>query len=461
MYTLRAEILNKMKQNWHSLTADGYAYVIAGLLRDKQVENALEYLSDMRIQGYEPPIWLVNLLLYATLSIGAFPEAESFLSLRISLTTPRTPITSALWSYILAAAAGALYHPLVTFVWDRAVTTSHFNPSSGLCTGVLDSCARAGDPDLATDVFRVLGQRSSPIAPHHYETLLECYIGADDLPSALTVLNIMAKSTNPPTDASARPLYFYLRSYPSEIEIAVSILQERAEKQDLAPICTINAIIEAHIHNNDPEAALEFYKIHSSLISPGVKPNTYTFNALLRGCSRDSRNDDVNGHSQNLASPTADAVSDPSRPIDDTLSSRSPNPNPKKKALTPVFVASEIRALGIKPDALTYDRLVGAYIDEGSPTDIDFAWRYFKEMKAVGARMKSRPPHEGDNNGPANSEWWLRRGTFSGLARKLAERADERVWRLLDEGAQMGMDVVALRRVCEGLWPEHSKQMPE
>ena len=433
-YLLRLTTLSKMKQNWLSLTASGHAYIIAGLIREKQIESALEAFTTMQSEGHDPPLWLINLLLYATLSINAFPEAESLLSLRLSLATQRDPVSATTWSYILTVSARALYHPLVTLAWDRAVTTSHLNPSSGQCTTVLESCARAGDPDLATDVFRVLGERSSPIAPHHYETLLECYVGAGDIPSALSVLNIMAKSTQPPTDASARPLYLYLRDLPQGPKKAADILKQRAKKLDLAPICAVNAILEAYIHKGVLDEALELYKIHGSLVAPGVKANTHTFNALLRGCARDT---------------------------EQQANSDQTNPSPAKSKLSPMFLAAEMRAMSVKPDSLTYDRLILACVREGTPTNVDFAWRYFLEMRAVanrastggtGGKVAEGKRGSGRGGGGGAETWWPRRGTFVALARKLAEMGDGRVWSLLDEGAGVGMDVVGLRRRCEEEW---------
>ncbi|KAI4141419.1 MAG: hypothetical protein LQ340_007651, partial [Diploschistes diacapsis] len=428
-YTLRAQTLQELKATWTPLTPAGHHYVIAGLLRDRQLELALESFHALQQHDITPEPWLLNLLLHTCLSVSAFPEATTLLHQRLALTTPTSPLPSAVWLHVLTSAAQALHHPLIAFTWDRAVATDYLNPPSGLCSLVLDSCSRAADPDLATDVFRVLGGRSSPVRPFHYEALLETYLGAGDLESALTVLNIMARTPQPPTDASARSLFLFLRDRadgrggPSD---ALRVLRARAKSGERAPLCAVNAVLEALVWRGELGEALAAYRRLAFLVPDGARPNTHTFNLLLQGCSKamtvaGSRTKDTNdGLEARVAQhhqPTAAVAAASSAAAAATARA---NVGGKPTAL---FLAAEMRALDVAPDALTYDRLVlicakasggGEGGAGGGPKSLDDAWRYFEEMRRAGSG-------EGRAKG-----WFLRRGTFAVLARKMAATGDER-----------------------------------
>ena len=429
-----------------SLTEDGWAYLVAGQLRDKQIELALESLNNMRVQGYAPPVWLVNLLLHATLSVSAFEEAEALLSLRLSLATPNSPVPSSLWSHILTISAENLYHPLVSFAWNRVVTDSFLNPPSGVCTLVLESCARSGDTEVATDVFRVLGQRSSPIQPYHYESLIETYLTAGDVASALTVFSIMAKTPYPPNDATARPLYLYLRSNPNELAKIRTTLRSHARKGDFAPLCAINALIEAYVFLNDASSAMAVYKSLTTVVARDVKPTTHTLNTLLEAYkSPDSAEDDRRTNSRT-----------PQRQFSSTLSSSAgSNIN---RAANARFLASEMRALRLQPNALTYDRLILAYLSEPGVANLDNAWRYFEEMintrKPVDRTVTAESSLKSSNGGPEAVEqgWFPCVGTMKALARALAKEKDERLWTLLAEGDERGMLEKGVEKMVKESW---------
>lgn len=386
-----------MKTHWFSLTSEGWHYLVAGLLRDRQLELALSSFREMQAQSIDPEPWLVNLLIYTFLAASAYPEVTSLLQLRISLASSTTPFPSALWSYVLTTSAAALHHPLVAFVWRRAVETSYLNPSTGTCTAVLQSCARAGDHTLAKDVLRVLHKRSTLPAAHHHESLIEAHLAASDLRGALETVLHTSSTVHPPTDASLRPLFLYLRAKPARPAAALTILQEmhdlRTSKATPTPIPVpaVNAIIEAHVHVSALDAALAVYKALPTLCCPHA-PSTHTFNALLRGAAGTGRKD------------------------------------------VAMFLAAEMRALGVTPDALTYDRLMLACLQQGRGgrggveddcdgdsgrwrRDLRDAWRYWGELRGHG--------------------WWARRGTVTVLARKSCEAGEGRVWGLL-RGWRMG-----------------------
>lgn len=387
-----------MEKRWFPLTEQGWQHLIAGLVRDRQFELALIQFRKMEAASVSPSSWLLTLLISTFLSISAFPEVFVLLSMRVADATPSRPVPSILWSHVLSTAARAYSYPLVAYVWQRAVQTQYLNPSTGTCTAVLETAARFGDFKLATDVFRVLGKRSSSLAPYHYESLLESYLGANDLRTALSVLIIMQSTPSPPTDATTRPLFLYLRARPSRCADALLILESRLNPDPSSvapftvptiPVPAINAIIEAQVHASDLPSALNTYS-HITTLAPAAGPTTFTFNVLLRGCSKLGRRD------------------------------------------TAMFLAAEMRARGVAPDALTYDRLMLTCLNGSARRDLEDAWRYWAELRGRG--------------------WWARRGTVVLLARRSAEAGDERVWDLLSESEGRGMDVLGVRRWVEQNW---------
>lgn len=218
-----------MERRWLELSESGWHFVTAALFRERQIEIGLERLSSMRERGYTPPRWLLQLAISTCLSIEAFPEALALLK---HLATHSVPIPSAVWSLALTTAAHAHSHPMVDYVWRRAVEPSYLNPSSGTCTAVLDTVARHGNFRLASDVFRVLGARNTPLQAYHYEALHESYLNAGDLASAVAVLQLMARNPSVSVDdGTVRALVRFLaRDAPRRVPHCLALLTDASAR---------------------------------------------------------------------------------------------------------------------------------------------------------------------------------------------------------------------------------------
>ncbi|MCJ1474506.1 hypothetical protein MMC13_003164 [Lambiella insularis] len=385
-YMLRNEVLDELKSRWFTLTNDGWHDVVAGCIRDRQIEVALDKLEQMRAADIPVQPWLHDLFVYTFCMTGDFDEVLHFMRYRID--NFELDLSATLWYYILDTASCALHHDATLYVWRKRVESGYLNPSSGICINVLNTAARHGNFRLASDVFRILGNRTNSLQPYHYEALLESYLAASDLRTALSVLTLMTASPVIPTEATTRPLYLYLREASDRPLKAFDSLCNQHKANKLIPTVAINAVIEALIYQNNISVALETYRNLHTLCPGG--PTTATFNALFRGCSKARRKD--------LA----------------------------------MFLASEMLALKVEPDALTYDRLVLVCVDATGQGDLDDAWKYFEEMKGGG--------------------WWPRRGTLVAMARRLCETGDERVWGLVEEMEGRGMDVVGVQRWVGENW---------
>jgi len=257
-----------------------------------------------------------------------------------------------------------------------------------MCTNVLNTAARHKDPTLATDVVRLLTSRTSKLDVHHYEALISAYAKSSDLKTSLQILSIMKKARLEPTEATTRPIFEGLTKAEKLPSQASKILQLLAKHGQAIPVAAVNVMIEASIAQGDLKEAIKQYKVLHEICPSGA--NTATFNTLLQGCSKSSGNKDL-----------------------------------------AMFLASEMAAFGIRPDVLTYDRLVLVCLTED---DYEDAFRYLEEMKAMFEGSELRP------------------GTFNALIKKCVAAGDKRTWGLLEEMHSRGQNVEKIRRWAERAW---------
>ncbi len=367
---------------------------MVGMLRDRQLEMVMDTIELLQTERTKINPWLYDLIIYTLCDIEEFDEAIKLMRYRVS--SGELLVSGTLWSYLLDTASRALHHEATLYVWRKRVESSYLNPPSGVCINVLSTAARHGDFHLATDVFRILGNRNETLRHHHFESLLESYLVSSDLKTAFAILSVMISSGVAPTESSTRPIYLHLCQGPSLPATAMSILRNLHDSDQPIPAPAINVIIESLIHHQDLASAISTYKMLHVLCPLG--PTTSTFNILFRGCAKSARKDHA------------------------------------------MFLASEMVALKVVPDALTYDRLILVCLeeadtaDEGHDTDQGLlnAWKYFEEMRSLG--------------------FWPRGGTVSALAKRCCERGDDRVWGLVGSGGQEGMGKREMENMIKEYW---------
>ncbi|KZF23322.1 hypothetical protein L228DRAFT_282057 [Xylona heveae TC161] len=387
-HLLRQRVLQEMRQRWFVITVDGRHDIAAGLFRERQIELALNYLDSMRQEGIKVHGWLYDLAMYILCDMQEFDQALKFIQARVA--AKDIDISSHTWYYLLDTASSYYHYDATQYVWKWRVETLHINPPSGVCINALATAARHGDAELATDVFRVLGNRSTHFELHHYEALLEAYARSGDLETSFKILCIMKTAKAEPEEASTRPIFEYLCEHPpDELDHALNILTALHAERRIIPTPAYNVIIEAYIHHGDLAGAVERYKRLHTLCAAG--PSTATFNILLRGC-RDAGRKDV-----------------------------------------AMFLASEMLAMKIRPDALTYDRLILVCLMQ---MDFEDAFKYLQEMKIHG--------------------WKPRQGTLVAVVKKCVAVSDPRAWSLLEEMAATGFDTVSLEKWVTANWMDYS-----
>jgi len=377
-YLVREEIVDYMGRRWFTLTDGGRSHVVAALLKEGQLERAVASLEQMQRDGAKAPDWLLDMAFYSMLE-GEEMEA-AFDMIKYRQTDKTSAISNNIWYHLLDAASSTRHYSATVFVWDSQVKPGYMNPPTGICSNVLSTAAQIGDTELATDVFRVLGQRATIFTADHYEDLLRTYLTAQppELRAALSILTLMAGAKLTPTPATVRPLYDHLVFSGHEAaQDATAILRDLHRSARQVPIAPLNAILEYYVEARDFSAALTLYKsMHwfedASIQRNGTHvplANIETFNLLFRG-ARDAG----------------------SAALD-----------------TALFLASELVDLGLSPNAITYDRLILLCLNAG---DLEHAWEYLEEMRALG--------------------WSVRPRTARGLVSQLASKQDERCWDLIE-----------------------------
>ena len=253
------------------------------------------------------------------------------------------------------------------YVWKKRVQPEYLNPPDGICFNILNTAARHGDAQLATDVFRVLGNRQTIFDISQYEMLIDTYVTAGDLKAAFSVLSVMHAAGVHPDETSAHSTRTLLLTSGTPANEALAILEDLHAQARPVPPAAFNCVLEATLDQTGLTGAFERYKMLHTICAAG--PDIHTFNLLLRGC-RTEQNKDI-----------------------------------------AMFLAAEMVALNVKPNARTYERLIEVCLVTGEHAD---ARRYYEEMLAQGFRA--------------------RYGTLRALVNDCVDRRDEEMlWGLLDE----------------------------
>ncbi|KAL8712006.1 MAG: hypothetical protein Q9220_003702 [cf. Caloplaca sp. 1 TL-2023] len=379
-YLLRRQILDELRQRWFALSNDGWHDLLAGLLRDKQLELAIETLRDIRQEGIRIQPWLYDSVIFMLCEAEEFDEALSILQFRVD--NGDQLISGTIWYHFLDSASRAFHHTATVYAWRKRVGKECLNPSLGICLNVLNTAARHNNILLATDAIRVLANRNQTPQLYHYEALIESYLPSN-LRGAFIILVFLTSSGISVTESSTRAIFVELCKDHRLPKTALSILHDLREQQRPIPVEAVNVILESYIYHGNFDAALETYKSLHTICPSG--PLTGTYNVMLRGC--------------------------------------------RSRKETAMFLASEMVAMKVLPNALTYDRLILICLQEVSDrNNVGDAWRYFEEMQEAG--------------------WWPRPGTAVALARKLSALNDERIWRLQGDGlGESGISISVLRKM--------------
>lgn len=107
-YIFRSEVLHELlHQRWFTLSNDGWHDVVAGLIRDRQIEMALNRLEQMQEKGIRVQPWLHDMMVYILCEAEEIDEALKILRQRTS--GDEMMISATLWYSFLDTASRTLH----------------------------------------------------------------------------------------------------------------------------------------------------------------------------------------------------------------------------------------------------------------------------------------------------------------------------------------------------------------
>ena len=282
-YTLRSDVMGRLREKSITLSYEGLQEHITALIRERQFELAIDAIEHARSSGWKVEAWIEKMLVYCLCEVEEFEAALETLG---SLPETDLPDSLSVWHHLLGSASAAHNHEVTSRIWTRLVEKDYFKPPTGMCHSILATAARAADVRLATEVLNILSGRGEPITLHEYEYLLDAYTSSGDGQGALRLLTSLSQSSIEVEDSSTRSLTTLLQTNatfgPDQAWHFLHTLTVDSVKNGArgAPIAAINAIIEAHVARRDSHAAFHALQ-HMAEIS-SAKPNLRTFNLLLQ-----------------------------------------------------------------------------------------------------------------------------------------------------------------------------------
>lgn len=332
-FLLREAILEYMRQKWMTITEDGRHDIVVGSLRDRQFEMALEQIESMRQDGIHVQPWLYNMAIHTLCDVEETDGA--FLIVQECVDSGNDAVSKMVYYRLLDLAGDLQNHEVTSYIWTRQVSHGYLTPSAGMCDNVLATAARHGDVGLASDVFRLIGERKQILTQYQYEMLVDTYVQARDIEKAASVLCVMHENGFAADEHSTRRLFRWARREIDRPKSLFGILRGLARACRQVPLALVHVAMEASLYQKDVELAIEQYKALNSVCPGG--PATETFNVLLRH---------LHGR-KDLA----------------------------------MYLVAEMVERGIQPDHLTHDRLLLVCLVE---EDYEDAFTQYREMRKRG-----------------------------------------------------------------------------
>lgn len=169
----------------------------------------------------------------------------------------------------------------VLVCWPTIVDEFNLVPTEGVCLAVLDTAARSGLPDLATDVLRVLKLGEIEWQEYHFAALIEAFCKNDQLKEALMTLQIMRANDILPLTSTTSPILETINRDVDSLDSAWTLIDEIHEAGNVVDFDALKAVVQASISLGDLQRAVGVYK---SLPTYGHTPDVEMFNLLLQGC---------------------------------------------------------------------------------------------------------------------------------------------------------------------------------
>jgi hypothetical protein len=371
----RRAVLEEMQSRWFHLTDDGWAWVVKGYLRARQLEMALDMVLEREDRGLVVKTTVYRDLCKCLIEVGEVEEALGIMEkVEAEEVGGSCHWSGALgkqarlrmWYELLVAAAREMNLEVARAAWDKALGTTAalplFVPDSGVRLLVLYCAARRGDVRLAEDVVNTCVREGETMREHHYAALIEAYAPTGAVAKIFETLVNMRGRGVPPEPNTTRAAIPVLAKTRESADAAAALLWSCRLHGDDVDLAAVELVMSLYVHLGDPTAA--YAVLHGPDPSPPLRPATSTFNILLRGCAT-----------------AAAAAAEASRMKDFAM-----------------YLASEMRELKIRPDADSYESLVRVCLNAvttdgggGGGGDPYFdVFLYVEEMKSMGYKLGRR-----------------------------------------------------------------------
>lgn len=278
------QIQNLCRERWYYLSIESFDAIAQFYVNTSSLEQVRDFMRQKLDQGHvfssETFGALITALLKQTETAEALEVFQEIEKLRkqgnMIRLDPRLYYDS-LVCFATNADAEALQ-----WMWSKMERTRLLKDvDQGALTLILNFCARAGLPILATDVFKHMAERSIMPKPYHYTSLICSYCKAGDVKNAFNILEIMKKENIERTSTTASGILEFMAKDIETIDRAFATLQDlKAEGHDIE-VSALNVVIEASVVRRDLSRAIATYQEHKVL---GVEPDINTLNSLVAAC---------------------------------------------------------------------------------------------------------------------------------------------------------------------------------
>lgn len=279
--TSQAQILHAMIENGYKPTSKTYHLMLKCMRENSELERALDTFELMKKQNITPGLLSYLCIIDLAVNLQQPDIASDLLAEAEKLPTFREKDHNLYMRVLRCASVNGLYE-ISKLNWEKAVVDCHFKPDEGVCLHVLNLAGKHGDPKLAGDVIRVLGEEGYTYRECHFAPLIESFAATGDIASTFKVFNAMRKVGVIPTRKTALPLAYKLGHDKNAIRNARDTLEEMAAKgKDEVDVAAFNLVIHAFAFNKEYDEAISMFGRAKEF---GVKPNTETLDATLDAC---------------------------------------------------------------------------------------------------------------------------------------------------------------------------------
>jgi pentatricopeptide repeat protein len=146
---------------------------------------------------------------------------------------------------------------------------------------MLDLAGKNGDPTMAGDVIRYIGQEGYPYRECHFVPLIDAFASTGDMKNTFQVFSAMRKVGVIPNKKTAIPIAYRLGKDKNAVRKAREALREIAENGQEVDISAFNLVIHSLAYNKEYDDAISLYARSKEF---NVIPNDETLSAALDAC---------------------------------------------------------------------------------------------------------------------------------------------------------------------------------